>query len=426
MKRLISAVLILSSMSLPASDLVRLGAGARALGMSGISGLARDPLAALTANPAFLTSQPSSIQAGITTILADSSFSNALTANAEADAGPGFIPDLAAVWSPEDSRFTLGLGVAAQSALKAAFRFKDPPGILGVSYGEQPHKAEYIVVRASAMFAYALNDRLSAGASLGLAWNRNRLKAPYIFQSHPVLGGLKVLVSLDTDDLDMTATLGLDYQVSERLALYLSYALETGFEASGDLKGNLSGLGLGIAPEFNYDAAVSTAMPRTVSGGLVVQASDTLDLGLQLDWINWARSFDTLPLRLQNGSNPALNGLLGMDSIDDTAPLDWCDQYVIHLGGEYRYSQRLSLRAGYEYGTVPVPVATMTPMTGAILNHAMSIGLGYRLDDIELDLAYRWSINNRVDVNDSLLLGGEYDNTSLTVGLHTFGVSILF
>ena len=430
MTRILTAYFLITlfqySMPIHANDLVRIGTGTRAMGMANITGLSNDPLASLSGNPALLSYQPSSVQFSMVSIINDSSFTNVAGPNTAHDSGPNLVPDIAAVWSPSDSRFSLAAGVIVNSALKADYHYQDVPGTLGVSYGEQGHKAEYIVASATLGLAYEVNDRLSVGASLGLAVNRNRMKAPYIFQSHPVLGGLKVLVSLDTDDTGIISRLGMNYRINEDINFNVAYMFETNFVADGDIKGNLSALGLGIEPEFLYDVEVSTGIPRNFSAGIDWRTSDDLKLGVQVDWINWKKSFDELPLRLRNGDNADLNTFLASDAIDDTAPLDWKDQYVIHLAGEYRYSDLMTLRAGYEHSNVTVPASTLAPMTGAILDHVISFGLGYRFDNFEMDLAYRWSINNSVNVEDSALLGLEYDNTRLRTGLHSLGISFWF
>lgn len=268
------------------------------------------------------------------------------------------------------------------------------------------------------------NKKLAVGGTIGMTYNRNRLKAPYVFQSHPVLKGLKVLTSLDADDIGLNATLGMDYRFTDDIILGVAYSFETDFNASGRLGGNLAQLGLPVPSEFNYKAKVETAVPRSASFSAVWQGSPMLKLGFQVDWINWRSAFAELPLHLANGDNAALNAFLGSDTIDDTVPLDWRDQYIFHFGSAYRWSGNLSLRAGYQFGGSPVPVGTLTPLTAAITEHAVSFGLGYENGDYALDLAYRWSLPNTERVENSILLGGEFNNSHTRVGTHWFGFSI--
>lgn len=408
-----------------ASDLIRTSGGAGSMGAGNIAQLGRGPLSAMANNPALLVGQESGLQVSTQTVSVDSTFITALNESAEADDGPGIIPEIAFA-RPLDEFITLGGAVSVRSALRAEFAFTDPPGTLGISYGEQAHESEYIVINAGLGLGYAVTERLSLGAALSLSWNRNRLKAPYIFQTHPVLEGLKVLVDMEVDDVTAGGVLGFNYAINDALDVSLSYALESDFRARGDLHGELGQLGLGIEPDFRYNARVDTGVPAFTSLGVRWRATDALTLGAQADLIHWEETFQELPLRLTNGNNARLNEFLGSTRIDDRAPLDWDDQTIWHLGGQYALTESTTLSLGIERSDVPVPTATMTPMTGAILNQAYSFGLSRNFGDTVLDLAYRFSDSDPVHVTDSVLDGGEYNNTALDLSLHTLAVTLKF
>lgn len=408
-----------------ASDLVRIGAGARSLGMGNVAGLAKDPLAAITANPAFLSGQDKSFQVSMQTLWVDSEFRSALGDTASADRGPGIIPDIAFVWPLANSRWTLGGGISVQSGMLASFDYVDPPGTLGVSYGFQTHESSYAVVNTTAAAAYQVNDKLSVGVQLGIAYNRDQLNSPYIFQSHPGLQSLKVLVDLDADDYTPTLAMGLDYQTDNDGRVYFSFSPESEFDATGDTSGDLSQLGLFNQGDFAYDVAVQTARPAYASTGYTWPVSNDLTMGVQLDWIGWEDAFDNLPILLTNGTNGELNAFLGSTSIADTVPLDWDNQLTFHIGGELTRGDR-TYRLGYEYSDLPVPTSTMTPLTGAILRHGVSAGLTMPLNGYALDLAYRASFGADTTIEASALKGTEYPGTRLNLMLHSIGIAIQF
>lgn len=408
------------------SDLIRLGGSARSQAAANIVGLARDPISAMTTNPAFLSAAGNAQQINVSALYVDSAFTSSMGERTTADKGPGIFPEFAFSRQGPNSALSWGAGVVIQSALRADFEFLDPPGTLGVSYGRQTHRAEFLIAKFAAGAAYQIDPRLSIGASLGLAYNRNQLEAPYIFQSHPELAGLKVLVDLDADDIAGTASLGLDYALSDSLSFNLAYTMQTNFAANGELDGNLAQLGLGFQEDFSYDVRLSTALPASLSAGLVWETTNRLQLAAQLDWIGWENSFDELPISLSNGSNADLNGFLGEDRIRDTAPLNWEDQRIVHIGGTYLLSNRWQLRAGYEHANVPVPRSTVTSMTAAILNEAYSFGVGIPFRSSWIDVAYRYSTADDYRVVNSALLGGEYNNTEQSLKLHTLTVSYSF
>lgn len=430
MKKSVYVGLLVASSSVAnpaiASDLFRLSGSAAGDGAAGLTGLAPNTQTALLSNPALLNEAEEGFSFALTSVRVNSDFTSSIAEVAAADKGPGVIPELAYKGELADSNWSWGLGVVVQSAMKADFRFQDPPGTGGVSYGLQRHGAEWLVAKLAGALTYQFNDRLSAGLSLGVAYNRNQLDAPYIFQSHPVLTGLKVLVDLDADDMALTSSLGLNYQASDTVQLQMAYSLETDFSADGDLSGNLGQLGLGIQEDFRYNANVQTTLPASLMMGATWQLNDELTLGLQLDRIFWEDAFAVLPIRLTQGSNSDLNTFLGEDSIFDVAPLQWQDQDSLHFGGEYQLAGGGKLRLGYESSEAQAPGRTATPMTGAILDEAFTAGLRFRLGVRDIDVAYRYSRGDDLAIVDSELAGGEYDNTAQSLELHSFALSFTF
>jgi len=424
---LLGSLLCLSTVApLQASDLVRLSGSAANEGAGGLIALDPNPQTALLSNPALLTGMADGQNFTVSTLGVNSDFTSKLGEVAAADPGPGVLPELGIKGTLGQGDWSWGAGFVVQSALRADFNFQDPPGTGGVSYGVQQHLSEWVVAQLGGALSYRVSDRLSAGLSLGLAYNRNRLDAPYIFQSHPLLTGSKVLVDLEVDDVALTSALGLTYQGNDSLELQLAYSRRTDFSADGDLSGNLGQLGLGIEETFRYRANVETALPAVLVAGATWQVSDRLTLGAQWDRIFWKDSFDTLPIRLTAGSNAELNAFLGADSIVDVAPLDWRDQDNFHLGGEYLLVGGGKFRLGYESSEAPVPGRTFTPMTGAILDRAFTAGLQFRLGRRDIDVAYRFADGDDLLVVDSALAGGEYDNTRQSLALHTLVISVPF
>lgn len=422
---LVSSLLavIMATAPVRASDLVRLNASASNEGAGSIAGFDPTPQTALMANPALLESIDDGTVLTLSGLAVNSSFTSRLGETARADRGPGLLPQVGIKGTIADSGWSWGAGLVVQSALRADFLFTDPPGTGGVSYGLQRHRSQWIIAKVAGALSYQFSNRLTVGVGLGLAYNRNELQAPYIFQSHPVLAGLKVLVDLSADDVAPTSTIGLRYILTESLDFNLAYSMQTDFSADGVLAGNLSQLGLGIEQDFHYAANVETALPAVLLAGLSWQANERLKLGLQLDRIFWQDSFESLPIRLIQGSNTELNDFLGASSIADTAPLQWRNQDSFHIGGEYRLNSGNRIRFGYEETEAIVPGRTFTPMTGAILDRAYTAGLQFKFRQRRIDVAYRFSTARELQVVDSALLGGEYEGTRQSLDLHSVFVS---
>ncbi len=379
-----------------ANGIYRDGAGARSMALAGTEvGLENDPISALHSNPAALRSTSSTtLQLGAVGGLATGDFSNAANSDGrlsqKVEAGPEFGLALPIRSGP----LTLGLGFMPDAAMKGDWKYVDAPGGLGIVY------------------------------------NENALKAPYVFQSHPVLKGFKTLLDLETSGVGFNGNVGVIYRPLDSLTLSLSYQTETSVDSKGSASGNagtqLTNLGgpfASVRPDFRYDALVANVFPQSVSGGISWQADRRWRLAVQVDWINWSDAFDKLPIHLTSGNNADLNGFLGTNAIDDTVPLHWRDRVVFRTGVEFKVTQELTLRAGYAFGDSPVPTETLLPLTAAIARHTVSTGLEWRHGHFSVAGAYQYDLPTAMTAAVSGLQAGEYSNSRTEVGIHWFGLT---
>jgi long-chain fatty acid transport protein len=416
-----------------ASGIYRDGAGGRAVALGGASVAQPDvALEAMQANPAGLSAltRPQ-FQLGVGGALATGEFSNAANSNADLDEQFHLWPEVAFAFPLETIPVTLGVAFIPDAALGAEWNYVDAPGGMdgATSYGLQEHRSEITALRTAFGASWQVTDELAIGAGVGLVYNQNRLHAPYIFQSYPGLEGFKTLLDLETDGFGMNGTLGLTYRLSEAVRLGLSYQTRTRVESEGDANGDageqLDNLfGPGVQPDFHYDAEVNNVFPQMASAGLSWQMCPRARAVAQVDWINWADSFDELEVYLNNGTNPDINGVLGTDDIYDIIPLRWEDQFVYRLGLEYQATERVALRLGYAYGKSPVPDRTLTPMTAAIMEHKLSVGAGWQNERYFVDAAYQYSLPSSQNVGTSGLEAGEYSNSRTEVALHVIAVTV--
>ena len=66
------------------------------------------------------------------------------------------------------------------------------------TYGVRTNMSELELIRFALGASYAVTPQLSIGANVGLLYNRNELKAPYIIQTQPELAGAKTLLDMET------------------------------------------------------------------------------------------------------------------------------------------------------------------------------------------------------------------------------------
>jgi long-subunit fatty acid transport protein len=107
-------------------------------------------------------------------------------------------------------------------------------------------------------------------------------------------------------------------------------------------------------------------------------------------------------------------------------PLNWKDQYSFHGGVERLLTENASIRFGYAHGNDPVPSGTLTPMTAAIMTNELSTGFAYHAGHSRFDLAYTYDPTAQQQVQQSNLLAGEYDNSTVRVGLQSVSLGYTF
>jgi long-subunit fatty acid transport protein len=273
-----------------------------------------------------------------------------------------------------------------------------------------------------------ITPQISVGASVGLIYNENELITPYTFQSYPTVKGAKTLLHLNTTGFGVDGQAGVLYRPLTNLQFGVSYKSPSRVYSSGTATGDpYAQFGVSPGPlAFRYDAQVRSIFPQEVSGGASWGFLPKWRVAVQVDWINWADAFQTLPVSLKNGSNPTVNSVVGSSSFQDNIPLNWHNEAVYRVGLEYEVAENVALRAGYAYGGSPVPDSTLTPMTAAIMEHTLTAGVGYRLGCCQIDLAYQYDLPASRSVGASALASGEYAYSTTEVSVHWLALTLGF
>jgi len=408
-------------------------ASARSQALGGIYVTSSDnAVDALAANPAGLTSLSGrTLDISVSLMLPRGSFSNSVNNSAQISQTPGALPYGAFGMPIRHSRFSWGVGFVPDLMSVANWHYVDTPGVAGATYGMQQQKSAILAGRAMAGLGVVLNPKISIGVSLGADYNSNTLEAPYIFQQQPVLKGLKTLLDLHTTGYGWNGSVGALIRPTRSVEVGLAWKSSTTIisngAASGDANAQFAALGLaGVPSTFNYSAQVRNVLPQSVLANVAWRVNQRWLLAFQTDWVNWHNAFVTLPVTLTNGTNAAINGLLNSTTLQDGVPLDWKDQYSFHVGAERLLTERTSLRFGYAHANNPVPSSTLTPLTAAIMSNQISTGLVYHPGRSSLEFAYSYDPTAQAQVQQSALLSGEYNNSTVRVGTQAITMNYSF
>lgn len=364
------------------------------------------------------------------TYFARGSFSDSVNADSPLNTSPAVVPYGAFGMPIGHSRFSLGVGLLPELASVANWRYVDPPGAAGASYGLQQQKSAIVNARAVAGVGFTVSSKLSVGATLGANYNQNTLDAPYIFQSQPALAGLKTLLSMHTEGVGWNGSVGVLARASRKVQVGASWksrtVIDTTGHASGDVGAQFAALGVNAPSQFTYTAQVQNVLPQSVLANVAWQATPRWVLAFQTDWTNWGDSFVNLPVTLTNGTNATINSLAGSTTLVDEVPLHWKDQYGFHAGAERSLTESTVLRFGYAHANDPVPSSTLTPLTAAIMSNQLSTGFAYNPGRSKWEIAYSFHPTAEQHVGPSSLLSGEYDNSTVRVGTQSLTVGYSF
>ncbi|MBI4576103.1 MAG: outer membrane protein transport protein [Planctomycetes bacterium] len=344
--------------------------------------------------------------------------------------------------SPGGSAWRFGFGVfplgggSSDFNLRSDF-FKARPNFDRPLPEESPeYQGDIAMIALGPSVARRLNDRWSLGFTLRVLYGRFEKDVPVQSPSAKLRGktsgGLAALGDTYADvmqqqgfhtilgkvDMDETAALGwgaklgLLYRPNERLSWGLAYeppSLLDDFhgnvgidynrqidEAVNALPGGLSRAllnssmpdpALGYAGRYNLTIK-DFQLPQSVTTGLAHRPTDRLLWAVDLTWINWSMSMDSLDVVLEDGDNPNLNTITGGPNLESNVPLDWRDQVVVATGIEYRLGERWFARLGANHGDNPVPGKTIEPNMSAYTEDHGTVGLSREGERLDLHMAW--------------------------------------
>ncbi len=182
----------------------------------------------------------------------------------------------------------------------------------------------------------------------------------------------------------------------------------------------------GVKAEYNLEARFS--LPQTIGFGMSAKATENFRISLDAMWLNWKNAFDKMELSLKNGNNANINRMLGNQG-DFTVnfPLDWNNSVIVKVGGEYDVNSSFTVRAGYVYGSNPVPKSTVFPVFPAIVENHVMLGLGYQvIAPLRLNFAVEHAFNQKETASSSSKVASEYNNSVSQLSTTLFHLSLSY
>jgi long-chain fatty acid transport protein len=166
-------------------------------------------------------------------------------------------------------------------------------------------------------------------------------------------------------------------KITPTVTIGAAYASEMSFDEFGDYAGLFAEQG-GFDIPANYNLGVSW------------QATPTLRLALDYQRISYSD--------INSINNPSFPPVARLG--DDNGPgFGWQDVDVWKLGAEYKYSQQLTLRAGWNHGDNPISASDVTfnILAPGVVEDHVTLGFTYTLaSGNELSMSYMHAFSNDV------------------------------
>jgi long-chain fatty acid transport protein len=350
------------------------------------------------------------------TLITDLHYSNAINPDTAAHIRPLELPMVSYFQKSENGNWAWGFGVFAPAGFAAGWDLNNPV------LGNQSYKSFGSLIKILPGLAWRPTDKLSIGATVGLAYSYEELETPFFLQQGPAAGA-PVLMKLVGDGFAPTYSAGIQYQLTETTMLGAAYTSEDRFSLDGHLDAQVFGLGPGPVGT-HYESSAKMAWPQTVGIGIKQDLTPRQRISLDVVWVDWADAFKNIGLELSGSSNPIFTGLLG-PAISQSIPLNWWDSVSVRTGYEWFYSDSSVLRLGYIYNSTTIPSSTLTPWIPAILEHTFTIGWGSTFaNNWRADLAYQFSFGPQRNEGTSALVGGDFSNSTFNAQAHWIGVGL--
>ncbi len=346
--------------------------GAESAGRGGANLAVSDRTLAINFNPAGIAQlQGKHYSANVSLLAPSLTTSNPINPPTDGQDAVFPLPAFGYVRGGNETPWTWGFGIIAQGGMGAEFQN------LNTFFGTQDRtfsEVRFMTVAPTA--AYSINEDMAIGATVNLGYG------DVVFEFFPETSFFNPVnpqmsfFGLDMQDpasgLQTNLRLGYWWRFHPRASLGVVYQTETNSDFDGgSLVVNFTDHPF-LGQKVTYDAEVDGFTFASQAGvGLSFRPSADVVLAVDVKLYDWDEAIDTITVNAKDPSVP------GAPPVTVPFVFNWEDQWVYALGIDYRASERLTLRAGYNFGENPVPDGTLNPLFPANVEDHLSIGAGY-------------------------------------------------
>jgi long-chain fatty acid transport protein len=305
-----------------------------------------------------------------------------------------YLSGLLAYYQPVTENIVAGVGIYIPSGLGASWDGQDFIHLSNDTTYQWTSKIG--AVTFSPGVSYRINDMVSVGAALNINYGMFSLNRwaglaeipdpPYEFD----LGQYE----MNLKGWGFGATLGVLVKVNDMLSFGATLRTPNRVRLSGDASlSNIELLGYTPSTEAKTESPHLT-FPLWVAGGVAFRPFSGLTVTGDLQWTQWS-ALDQVELKFVD----PFWSLFMLSSGENIMHLEWKDTLQVRLGAEYMLREDLALRAGYYYDPTPAPDQTMNFVLPSLTFNAFTLGVGYDLDGLVIDLGFEFLSGKKREVD---------------------------
>ena len=180
--------------------------------------------------------------------------------------------------------------------------------------------------------------------------------------------GIPLKREMKGDTIEFGWNVALAWHPTPDIDVGITYRSKVDLKEEGTANLYLGGVGK------QYDAEVSVPLPAALNVAVAKTFDDRLTVELVYERTFWS-AYDTLDFEYATALPSALA------PFDEPKDKDWKDTNTFRIGLTYRYSDRLTLMAGYAYDETPIPDRTLSYELPDSDAHIFSAGFRYKQND---------------------------------------------
>lgn len=301
----------------------------------------------------------------------------------------GYIPNFHLV-VPFNDKINLGLSVATPFGLKTDYQQDWIGRFQGIT-------SDIKTLNINPSASYQINDQWSVGAGVSAEKLDAKLSASSVLGA-----GVESLTTIAGDGWGYGFNLGAMGQITPATRVGVAYRSAV----EHDLKGNVTFAGAGV---LNSDLAAKIRLPASLALSSVTTLDSRWQVLTDATWTEWS-TIQQLNFQRVNAVGPAAGAPIPVQDYE------WKNSWRFAVGGIYKFSDTIDLKAGVAYDMTPVPDERRKVRLPDENRITLALGSQYKFDKATtFDVAFQYVMPDKAKIDSTEGAGGTQSRVLGTV-----------